>query len=92
MAPSMAACGGLLGLVYRQIHPDFCGSGHVWGPVVRHIPSLVPSVPIAPMGRHRLVCDGPRLWPPEKDCVDWSVIDRSIQVSVGTAISGRREW
>ena len=82
----MAAYGGLLGLVYRQIHPGFCGSGHVWGPVIRHIPSLVPSVPIVPMGRHRLVCDGPRLWPPVEDCLDRS-IDKSIQVSVGAAMS-----
>merc|ERR1719244_1761851 len=85
--PTMAACGGLLGLVYRQIHLGFCGSGHVWGPVIHHMPSLVPSVPIVPMGRHRLVCDGPRLWPPVKDCLDWSM-DKSIQVSVGAAMSG----
>ena len=25
----MAACGGLLGLVYRQIHPGVCGNDHV---------------------------------------------------------------
>ena len=43
------------------------------GPVMRHIPSLVPSVPIVPMGAHRLVCDGPRLWPPVDDCLDWSI-------------------
>ena len=55
----MSPCGRLLGLVYRQIHPGFCRSGHVWGPVIRHISSLVPSVPIIPMGTHRLVCDGP---------------------------------
>ena len=42
----MAACGGLLGLIYKQIHPGFCGRGHVWGPVIRHIPSLISSVPI----------------------------------------------
>ena len=62
-------------------------SGHVWGPVIRHISSLVPPVPIVPMGTHRLVCDGPQLWPPVEDCLDWS-IDKSIQVSVGVAMSG----
>jgi hypothetical protein len=66
----MAACGGLLGLIYRQIHPDFYGSGRVWGPVICHIPSLVPSVPIVLMGTHRLVCDGPRLWLTVEDCFD----------------------
>jgi hypothetical protein len=58
----MATCGGLLGLVYgkyRKIHLGFCRSGHVWGPVIHHIPSLVPSGPIVLMGTHRLVCDGP---------------------------------
>ena len=55
----MAAWRGLLGLVYRQIHPGFCGSSHVWGPVICHIACLVPSVPIVLMGRHRLVCDAP---------------------------------
>ena len=83
----MATCGGLLGLVYRRIHPDFYGSGHVWGPVIRHTPSLVPLVPIVLIGTHRLVCDGPRLWPPVEDCLDWSIV-KSIQVSVGVAMSG----
>ena len=27
-------------LCYRQIHPGFCGSGRVWGPVLHHIPAL----------------------------------------------------
>ena len=70
----------------RQIHTGFCGSGHVSGPVTRHIPSLVPSVPIVLMGRHRLVCDGPRLWLPVEDCLDCS-IDKSIQVSMEAAMS-----
>ena len=39
--------------------------------MIRHIPSLVPSVPIVSMGTHRLVCDGLRLWPPVEDCLDW---------------------
>ena len=85
--PTMAACGGLLGLVYRQIHPGFCGSGHVWGPLIRHIPSLVPSVPMVLIVRHRLVCDGARLWQPVEDCLDWS-IDKSIQVYMEAAMSG----
>jgi len=76
-----------VGTESRQIHPAFCQSGHVLGLVITHIPSLVPSVPIVPMGTHRLVCDGPRLWPPVEDCLDWSV-DKSIQVSVGAAMSG----
>ena len=53
---TMAACGGLLALVYRQIHPGLRGSGHVWGPVIHHIPSLVPTVPIVPIGTRRLQC------------------------------------
>ena len=57
-------------MVYRQIHPGFYGSGHVWGPVIRHIHSLVPSVPIVKMGTHRLVCNGPRLWPHVENCLD----------------------
>ena len=35
------------------------GAAMSGGPVIHHIPGLVPSVPIVPMGRHRLVCDGP---------------------------------
>ena len=46
---------------YRQIHPGFCGSRYVWGPVIHHIPSLAPPVPIVPMGTQRLVCDGPTM-------------------------------
>ena len=53
----------------------------------KQVSSFVPSVPIVPMGRHRLVCDGQRLWPHVEDCLDWS-IDKSIQVSVGAAMSG----
>ena len=80
MALNMAACGGLLGLVYRQIHPGFCGSGHVWGPVIHHKPSLVPSVPIVPMGTHRLVCDGPQLWPPVDGCLNWSMVYHTLLI------------
>ena len=40
-------CDVLVG--YRQIHLGFYGTGHVWGPVIRHTPSLVLSVPIAPI-------------------------------------------
>ena len=65
----------------------FCVSGHVRGPVIRHIPSLVPSVSVIPMGRHRLVCDGPRLWQPVEVCLD-CFIDKSIHVYVGVVISG----
>jgi hypothetical protein len=80
MAPTMAACGGLHGLVYREIHPGFYGSGHVWGPAIHHMPSLVPSVAIVLIGAHRLVCDGSGLWPPVEDCLDWSMesIEKSI--------------
>ena len=73
----MAACGGLLRLVYRHIHLGFYGSGHVWESMIYHILSLVPSVPIVPMDTHRLVskyivCDAPRQWPLVEDCLDWS--------------------
>ena len=35
-----------IGQLYRQIHPGYCGSVHVWGPVIHHITSIVSSVPI----------------------------------------------
>jgi hypothetical protein len=59
MTPTMAACGGLLGLVCIQIHPDFCGSGQVLGPVIRHLSCFLSSVPIGLMGTQILVCDDP---------------------------------
>ena len=59
MTPTMAARGELLGLDYRQIHQEFYGIGHVWGPVTHHIPSLVPLVRIVPIGVYRLVSDDP---------------------------------
>jgi len=46
-----------------KIHPGFSGSGHVWGPLIRHMPSSVPSVPIVLFRTHGLVCDGPRPCP-----------------------------